>query len=308
MLMVILRGFDVTDALTWIYKPSLAPHRRTAHVPGLRHLALSGVQKLFAVLMLKHVCPHVETLELTHPAAGQLPPLAPLPPATRTLVLRYPVVGLCRTQMAAWGLPEALERGLFPRPPSSADLREQAEAEAGADCPPFGNAWQPYGRLSSGKSSKAYVPTPFSGILIRHVCPYLETLELTRPAAGQLPVLVSLPPTVRAPVLRYPGVALSKKDLAAWMVPEALETELFPPSNAELAKGLKPARIVVCSGTPEPLPFIELWREYKRFNVEFVYEHDDSRSPVAPQRAHPKAKCAYTDPLPGALNIIRGWM
>ena len=98
------RGLDVANALTWIYHPNPGP--RPAFLPGLRHLALSGVPKPFAVLMLKHVCPYVETLELTHPAAGQLPALAPFPPSTRTLLLRYPGVALSATQMAAWELPD----------------------------------------------------------------------------------------------------------------------------------------------------------------------------------------------------------
>ena len=151
------------------------------------------------------------------------------------------------------------------------------------------------------------VPTPFPGLLLQHVCPNVETLELTRFAEGQLPALAPLPPAVRTLVLCYPGVALSKKQMAAWTVHEALKTELFPPSGAEGAK-LKTARIVIRSGTPEPVSFIELWRQCKRFNVELVYERDHSRGPVVPRDARPEAESAYRDPLPGALDIIRGWM
>ncbi|KAM5539565.1 hypothetical protein V8D89_006674 [Ganoderma adspersum] len=198
--MLMVRGFDITDALTWIYKPSLAPHRRTAYTPGLRHLALSGVPKAFTVLMLKHVCPDVETLELTHPAAGQLPALAPLPPATRTLVLRYPVVALCYTQMEAWGLPEALERGLFPGPPSGADV-----------------------------------------------------------------------------------------------------------SNNNLELKLKPARIVLRLGTRSRMAFDKLRHECNRFDVELVYELEDSWDRVVPG-ARDDLQCTCEDPSPEALERIRGWM
>ncbi|KAM5539897.1 hypothetical protein V8D89_006400 [Ganoderma adspersum] len=150
------------------------------------------------------------------------------------------------------------------------------------------------------------VPTPFPGLLLRHVCPHVETLELTRPAPGQLSDLVPLPPAVRTLVLRYPGVALSKKDMAAWPLPAVLASELFLPSPS--CADVKPPRIVVRSGTPEPVPFIELWRECKRFNVDLVYERDDSRSPVVVPEARPEAESTYKDPLSGALEIIRGWI
>ena len=106
-------GLDVANALTCIYHPDPGPS--PAFLPGLLHLALSGVPKPFPVLMLKHVYPHIETLELTRPVVGQLPALAPLPPATRILVLRYPGVALSETQMGAWELHAALERTSFRR-------------------------------------------------------------------------------------------------------------------------------------------------------------------------------------------------
>ena len=158
------------------------------------------------------------------------------------------------------------------------------------------------------------VPKPFPGLLLQHVCPNVETLELTRPAEGQLPALAPLPPAVRTLVLRYPGVALSKEDMAAWTLPEALASELFPPtvdradSDMTVTAWRRPPRIVVRSGTPDPVPFIELWRECGRFEVELVYERDDSRGPIVPQDARPEAQSAYQDISPGALEIIHEWM
>ena len=189
-------GFNITEALMWIYKPSLAPHRRTACTPGLRHLALAGVPNVFAVLMLKHVFPRVDTLVLTHPAAGQILALVPLPPATRTLVLRYPVVGLCHVEMVAWRVPEALERGLFPPAPSGADV-----------------------------------------------------------------------------------------------------------NNSEL----KPARIVLRSGTRSRAKFDRLRLECTRFDVEFVYELEEIWDRVVPE-AENDLPCRCEDPSPEALELIRGWM
>ncbi|KAM5539543.1 hypothetical protein V8D89_006652 [Ganoderma adspersum] len=154
------------------------------------------------------------------------------------------------------------------------------------------------------------VPTPFPGLLLRHVCPHVETLELARPAEGQLPALAPLPPAVRTLVLRYPGVALSKEDMAVWALPAALASELFPPTGAysDMTAWRRPPRIVMRLGTPDPVPFIELWRECGRCDVELVYERDDSRCPAAVPGARPEAESAHKDISPGALEIVVGWM
>ncbi|PIL28000.1 hypothetical protein GSI_09851 [Ganoderma sinense ZZ0214-1] len=151
------------------------------------------------------------------------------------------------------------------------------------------------------------VPTPFPGLLLRDICPHVETLELTRPAPGQLPDLVPLPPAVRTLVLRYPGTLLSKEEMAAWFLPVVLQREIFPPASKETNVTKQPPRIVVRSGTPDPVPFIELWRECRMFGVELVYERDDSRSPVVPQ-ACPEAMSAYEDgPSPLIAKAIPFW-
>ncbi|KAI1783477.1 hypothetical protein LXA43DRAFT_903503 [Ganoderma leucocontextum] len=103
------------------------------------------------------------------------------------------------------------------------------------------------------------------------VCPNVETVEITHPAG--LDALAPLLPAVRTLVLRYPGVAVSRKTMMSWNLSAALEDGLFPER-----KGKKP-RIVVRSGTPEVEPFIELRRSCKGFNVDLVYERDDARGP-----------------------------
>ncbi|KAI1783476.1 hypothetical protein LXA43DRAFT_1077693 [Ganoderma leucocontextum] len=115
------------------------------------------------------------------------------------------------------------------------------------------------------------VPTAFA-VAMLHVCPNVETLEITNPT--ELSTLAPLPPAVRTLVLRHPGVTLSKGKMASWTLPPALDGGLFPSGG-----GMKPPRIVVRSGTPEPELFIELRRSCKSFNVDLVYERDDVRSP-----------------------------
>ncbi|KAI1791367.1 hypothetical protein LXA43DRAFT_1094518 [Ganoderma leucocontextum] len=115
------------------------------------------------------------------------------------------------------------------------------------------------------------VPTAFV-VAMLHVCPNVETLEITNPT--DLSTLAPLPPAVCTLVLRHPDVALSKEKMRSWTLSAALDGGLFP-------SGTKPPgpQIVVRSGTPEPESFIELRRSCKRFNVDFVYERDDVRSP-----------------------------
>nr|VWO99195.1 N/A [Ganoderma boninense] len=161
------------------------------------------------------------------------------------------------------------------------------------------------------------VPTPMPGLLLRHVCTHVETLELTRPLPGQLPALVPLPPSVRTLVLRYPGTAPSKREMVAWLLPVVLKREIFPPlamarSGSGGARDLDVPRarprIVVRSGTPDPVLFIELWRECRRYDVELVYERDDSRGPVAPPGARREALGAYTDgPSPLVVKALPYW-
>ncbi|KAI1783442.1 hypothetical protein LXA43DRAFT_1186996 [Ganoderma leucocontextum] len=114
------------------------------------------------------------------------------------------------------------------------------------------------------------VPTAFVVAMLL-ACPNVETLEITHPT--ELSTLAPLPPAVRTLVLRHPGVALSKGNMASWTLPLALDGGLFPTGG-----GTKPPRIVVRSDTPEPEPFIELRRSCKGFNVDLVYERDDVRS------------------------------
>lgn len=92
-----------------IYRRETVPR---VTIPNLRHLSLSGVTPRFVVDML-HVCPNVETLEITHPTGLFM--LGPLPPSVRTLVLHDPVVTLSRRTIRSWALFPALENGLFRR-------------------------------------------------------------------------------------------------------------------------------------------------------------------------------------------------
>ncbi|KAI1783441.1 hypothetical protein LXA43DRAFT_1067632 [Ganoderma leucocontextum] len=103
------------------------------------------------------------------------------------------------------------------------------------------------------------------------VCPHVETVENTHPAG--LDALAPLLPAVRTLVLRYPGVAVSRKMMVSWNLSAALEDGLFPEGKC------KKPRVVVRSGTPEADSFIALRRSCKGFNVELVYERDDARSP-----------------------------
>ncbi|KAI1784203.1 hypothetical protein LXA43DRAFT_1186573 [Ganoderma leucocontextum] len=108
-----LRAFDLSVAMRWIYSTSFTGRRAVlAVLPNVQHLSLSGVPTPFVAAML-HVCPNVETLEITNPT--QLAELAPLPPAVRTLVLRHPGVTVpSEKTIASWTLSTALEGGLFP--------------------------------------------------------------------------------------------------------------------------------------------------------------------------------------------------
>ncbi len=142
------------------------------------------------------------------------------------------------------------------------------------------------------------VPRVFAVVMLAHVCPYVETLELTHP--GQLYDPAPLPPGgVRTLILRYPGVALSKRDMASWMLPAALSSDrrLFT-----IGADLKPPRIIVRSCTPDPVAFIELRRVCKRFDVDLVYERDDSRSPILLESDH---DTAFTDFSPQVLAYLR---
>ena len=150
------------------------------------------------------------------------------------------------------------------------------------------------------------IPKPFPVLMLKHVCPHVETLELTHPGAGQLPALVPLPPATRTLVLRYPGVALSQTEMGAWELPTAFEKNIFPPSGAGV-NALNPARIVVCSGTPERVAFTELRRECRRFNVELLFERDDSRGRVVPGACR-EAECAYKEPSLAAVAYICRWI
>ena len=99
------------------------------------------------------------------------------------------------------------------------------------------------------------------------VCPNVETVEIAHPV--QPAALAPLPPKVRTLILCHPGVALSKDTMALWALDTALDTGLF-------GEGIKP-RIVVRSGTPDPVAFTELKRACQGSNAELVYERDDFR-------------------------------
>ncbi|KAI1796619.1 hypothetical protein LXA43DRAFT_986333 [Ganoderma leucocontextum] len=108
--------------------------------------------------------------------------------------------------------------------------------------------------------------TPGFMVDMFRVCPNVETLEITHPVG--LFMLGPLPPSVRTLVLHDPGVALCREKMRSWALVPALEEGLF-------RRGRKP-RIVVRSGTPDPIAFMELRRSCKRFDAEVVYECDDS--------------------------------
>lgn len=108
------------------------------------------------------------------------------------------------------------------------------------------------------------VPTEFIVDMLQ-VCPNVETLEVTEPA--RLFALVPLPAAVRTLVLRHPGVALCRNQMMSWTLFTALEGGLF-------ARDVKP-RIIIRSGTPDPVAFMELRRSCRRFNAEVIYERDD---------------------------------
>ena len=98
-------------------------------------------------------------------------------------------------------------------------------------------------------------------------CSNVETLEIAHPV--QLAALASLPPRIHTLVLCHPGIAISKNTMESWALDTALGAGIF-------GEGIKP-RIVVRSGTPDPVAFIGLARTCKDFNAELVYERDDVR-------------------------------
>lgn len=108
------------------------------------------------------------------------------------------------------------------------------------------------------------VPTEFIMDIIR-VCPNVETLEITN--ASRLCVLVPLPASVRMLVLRHPAVALGREEMHRWTLDTALEGGL-------LASGTD-SRIVIRSGTPDPIAFMDLRRRCKRHGAKLTYERDD---------------------------------
>ncbi|KAI0331440.1 hypothetical protein GY45DRAFT_1300876 [Cubamyces sp. BRFM 1775] len=114
------------------------------------------------------------------------------------------------------------------------------------------------------------VPTEFVADML-HVCPELETVEIANPA--RLYVIAPLPENVHTLVLRVPGVTLSREQMHWWMLTAAMDGKLF---HAE-AKG----RIVVRSGTPDPVAWTETKRHCKRYGVELIYEREESELPCS---------------------------
>lgn len=109
------------------------------------------------------------------------------------------------------------------------------------------------------------VPAEFVADMLQ-ICPALETLEMANPA--RLYVLAPLPKSVRTVVLRVPGIVLDREQIHWWMLTAAMEGKLFHPE----AHG----RIVVRSGTPDPVAWTETKRFCRRFGVDLVYERDES--------------------------------
>ncbi|KAI1783959.1 hypothetical protein LXA43DRAFT_1044566 [Ganoderma leucocontextum] len=171
---------------------------------------------------------------------------------------------------------DLLEEGTFPRQVTHLSIDYSFTTPAVA--PPFEFymilrwAGMHFGRIpplvpNVRHLSLSGVTTAFVAVMLQ-VCPNVETLEITNPA--QLIALVPLNPAVRTLVLRHPGIALSRKTMTSWTLFSALDAGLF-------LSGTKP-RIIVRSGTPEPVAFIGLRRSCKRFNADLVYERDDTRS------------------------------
>ncbi|KAH9852148.1 hypothetical protein C2E23DRAFT_827720 [Lenzites betulinus] len=111
----------------------------------------------------------------------------------------------------------------------------------------------------------AGVPAEFVADMLQ-ICPGLETLEMANPA--RLYVLAPLPPSVRTVVLRVPGITLDKEHMHWWMLTAAMESKLFDPDAG--------GRIVVRSGTPDPVAWTETKRFCRRFGVELLYERDET--------------------------------
>ncbi|KAI8996547.1 hypothetical protein BD414DRAFT_478354 [Trametes punicea] len=109
------------------------------------------------------------------------------------------------------------------------------------------------------------VPTEFV-VDMMQICPELDTVEISNPA--RLYVIAPLPKSVRTLVLRVPGRTLDKEQMHWWMLAAALEGKLFHPDTK--------ARIVVRSGTPDPIAWTETKRYCRRFGAELVYERDES--------------------------------
>ncbi|KAM5546179.1 hypothetical protein V8D89_000305 [Ganoderma adspersum] len=101
------------------------------------------------------------------------------------------------------------------------------------------------------------MPVGLVAIMLQLVCPKVETLELAHRA--QLAALVPLPPTMRTLVLCHPGVAVCKETMASWGLDTALDVGLYPKGSESKLR-------------------IVLRRTCQCFNVELVYERDDSQS------------------------------
>ncbi|KAI0820836.1 hypothetical protein BC628DRAFT_1412936 [Trametes gibbosa] len=109
------------------------------------------------------------------------------------------------------------------------------------------------------------VPAEFVADMLQ-ICPGLETLEMASPA--RLYVLAPLPASVRTVVLRVAGRTLDREQMQWWMLTAAMEAKLFDPAAG--------GRIVVRSGTPDPVAWTETKRFCGRFGVELVYEREET--------------------------------
>ncbi|KAI0793936.1 hypothetical protein C8Q74DRAFT_1245794 [Fomes fomentarius] len=97
------------------------------------------------------------------------------------------------------------------------------------------------------------------------IFPNVETLEIM--SGARLYVLGTLPPSVRTIVLRHPGMPLEAEEMQWWGLESALEGGLFLPG----AEG----RIILQSGTPDPIALTQIKRACKRHRVGLSYERDD---------------------------------
>ena len=97
------------------------------------------------------------------------------------------------------------------------------------------------------------------------VCTGVETLELVYPS--RLYVLAPLPASVRTVVVRQPGRVLGKGEMHWWTMGMAVESGLFTCGEG--------GRIVIRSGTPDPVAFTSLRRHCRRFGVELAYVREE---------------------------------